>query len=336
MLDDDNLLEYLAGVGFAGSEAGFQPRVEAAGQGNINFVRRVRLERQRSVIVKHARPTLERFPQYRATTERLAFEHRYARSVEQMLSDREPVPARIFHFDPVQHVLVLEDLGDAPQLGSALDAHRPPLAALRQLGNFLARVHTRSAARAAELSPEFENREMQELHGEHIFALPFEPDAFPLPAKTRATADRLLSDAQLRDRIAALREIYYETREALVHADVQSSNVLLQGERPRLLDHELAHFGDPAFDVGTVLAHVNFHIAVEPDYAPFRAAADALLEGYAEGGGSEAVLARAPGHAGVEMLRRTIGAARLPLAEAPSRAQRVLERGAQLIRSAAL
>ncbi len=74
-LGDDNLATYLAAQGLL-----TQPdaaRVEPAGDGNINFVRRVRAHDGSSLIVKQARDALERFPEYRVTTERIVFERRY-------------------------------------------------------------------------------------------------------------------------------------------------------------------------------------------------------------------------------------------------------------------
>lgn len=47
-----------------------------------------------------------------------------------------------------------------------------------------------------------------------------------------------------------------ETRFALVHGDYSPKNVLIHGDRFVLLDHEVAHFGDPAFDIGFSLTHL--------------------------------------------------------------------------------
>ena len=55
-----------------------------------------------------------------------------------------------------------------------------------------------------------------------------------------------------------LKELLEETRDtqvALVHGDYSPKNVLIHGDRFVLLDHEVAHFGDPAFDVGFSLTH---------------------------------------------------------------------------------
>jgi len=44
-------------------------------------------------------------------------------------------------------------------------------------------------------------------------------------------------------------------RLSLVHGDFSPKNILIDGTQMVLLDHEVIHFGDPAFDVGFLLAH---------------------------------------------------------------------------------
>jgi 5-methylthioribose kinase len=56
-----------------------------------------------------------------------------------------------------------------------------------------------------------------------------------------------------------LRALMAETRACrltLVHGDYSPKNVLVQGERLVLLDHEVIHLGDPAFDLGFSLTHL--------------------------------------------------------------------------------
>jgi 5-methylthioribose kinase len=171
---------------------------------------------------------------------------------------------------------------------------------------------------------------MRELHGEHIFTFPFEPNDFPVPTEIRRTAEALLRP-QHRERIRALRQRYYESCVALVHADVQPANILLVGGQPKLLDAEIAHVGDPAFDVGTPLAHLHFHLAVKQDDAPLRRAERGLLEGYGAEGGRKEDTERAYGYAGVEMLRRTVGAARVRAVERPDSAVAALRHASRLL-----
>lgn len=45
-------------------------------------------------------------------------------------------------------------------------------------------------------------------------------------------------------------------RLAVVHGDYSPKNVLVRGGRLILLDHEVIHFGDPAFDLGFAMTHL--------------------------------------------------------------------------------
>ncbi|MDR8390951.1 phosphotransferase [Aliifodinibius sp. S!AR15-10] len=45
-------------------------------------------------------------------------------------------------------------------------------------------------------------------------------------------------------------------REALVHGDFSPKNIMVEGDRVVLLDHEVAWFGDPAFDLAFFLNHL--------------------------------------------------------------------------------
>jgi 5-methylthioribose kinase len=308
-LDDASLPRYLKGRGLPGLRG--RLRVEPAGEGNINYVRRVRSSRGGSVVVKHARPALERFPEYRVTTERLRFEHRYGETVRALAPDVARVLPEVFDFDADSPALVMEDLGDAVHLERALLEGAAVEGALDELGRFLGRVHSVTRAPAAELETAFRNEELRALHGEHIFSLPFEPNDFPIPERLREGARAVLDRAGVVPRIRDLRRLYYDSRAALVHADVQGTNVLLQEGRPRLLDAEIAHVGDPAFDLGVARAHVELHGVLRPGESGPRDALRALLEGYRSGGGGEEAVERARGYAGVEILRRTLGAARL-------------------------
>ncbi len=311
-LDDQTIPEWLREAGVVGDADEVQ--VVAAGDGNINFVRHIRVESSggsREMVLKQARPELERFPQYEVTTERIVFEHRYGEVVRARAPDVAGVLPEVIHFDSSARVLVMEDLGSGPRLDEELAAGRVPFAALHELGHFLGSVHKNTRVRAESLARSFANDEMRNLHGEHIFTLPYQPNDFPISDELRAIADKELGREGVREAIGRLRDRYYRTVRGLVHGDPQAGNVLLQGDSARLLDAEIAHVGDPAFDLGTAMAHVGVSLPTAPDPAPYMRGLGALVEGYLEGGGSSEDLPAARGYSGVEILRRSIGAARL-------------------------
>jgi S-methyl-5-thioribose kinase len=299
-LDDRNLLPYLERRGVLEGTAG--ARVEPAGRGNLNFVRRVRTARGASWVVKQARPGVEGFPDFPLTSERIVFESRYFETVKALVPERAALLPAVRCFDPEERVLVLEDLGEEPSLDALLREGRAPLEALRELGAFLAEVHTASARCARPLTRDFANDEMRGMNGAQMFAAPYPQAAPPLPPALAAAREAALSDRELRGRIAALAERYARAREALVQGDAKPRNAIVQDGRPRLFDAEFAHVGDPAFDLGVALGHVVLAGGAAP-------AQNALLEGYRCSGG-ETRVARGLRYAGAVVLAHLIGPSR--------------------------
>jgi 5-methylthioribose kinase len=335
LLCEESLPERLRALGLASARD--RVAVEPAGDGNINWVRRATLsgDEPRSYVVKQARPALERFPQYQAPTERIVCEARYLEHARRF--DPDGVLPRVIAFDEPNRLLVLEDLGGAERLDAALARGSDPGRALRLLAAFLGRVH-RGTQGDASLIPRFANAAMQRLHGDHIFALPYQENDFPLPPRTAERAAALREDEPLRAAAARAYARYLEPEGALVHGDVQAGNVLLAGGGPKLLDAEIAHVGDPAFDIGMLLAH-----RLLPDAAAGRAARSlpalaVCWETYCSAHETRGLpaLADALRYAGLELLRRTIGAARVPAVASDEASLRVIEAGLGLVREPSL
>ena len=108
-----------------------------------------------------------------------------------------------------------------------------------QFGRLLGTIHRKSAARLEELRPVFGDRSFFEslrLEPYYLFTAGQVPEARPfldrLVAETRATAT------------------------TITHGDYSPKNVLVHGGRLVLLDHEVIHIGDPAFDLGFGLTHL--------------------------------------------------------------------------------
>jgi 5-methylthioribose kinase len=328
-LRDDTLPEYLRSLGLAGEHD--RIAVEPAGDGNINWVRRARIEGGgRSWVVKQARPALERFPQYRASSERIVFEARYYEVARRL--DEDAVCPRVVHFDEPRRTLILEDLGGAERLDHALARGADGSAALVRLARFLAAVH--AATRVADLAARFANDEMRRLHGDHVFHLPFHDNDFALAAPVRERALRLQADAPLVRVAARAYARYLEPRGALVHGDVQAGNVLLAAGGAKLLDAEIAHVGDPAFDVGALLAHVFLPAVACGRTAETAGVAAAVWSAYTARHGAEdcPAFADVSRYAGIEMMRRTVGAARVPVVEEPQAALAVIDVATSLMR----
>ena len=75
-------------------------------------------------------------------------------------------------------------------------------------------------------------------------------------------------------------------RQSLVHGDVSPKNVLIGPATLWLIDFEVAHLGDPAFDIAFMLCHLSMKaIHMPPLEARFREVALAFLDAYRSAGG---------------------------------------------------
>ena len=82
-------------------------------------------------------------------------------------------------------------------------------------------------------------------------------DELRLDPYYRMTAQRR---PELRESLMALVEETAATRLSLVHGDLSPKNILVTESEPVLLDWEVIHVGDPAFDRGMMAAHLLLKI----------------------------------------------------------------------------
>ena len=330
-LSDTNVFEYLErhfpeALGASGADR----CVEAAGDGNINWVRRVRAG-DTSFIVKQAGPALEKFPEYAVSPERLLHEERYFETAARF--DTENVIPMVHFVDPEHHVMVLEDVGAAERLDTAWERGADTTEGLCRIAGFLARVHRGTASHTEWLAP-FPEPEHDDgvlrLHFDHIFRLPFDGTAFPLSPTVRAVADAVAADAKLRGAIAAT-EAASHRPDALIHGDVQPTNILLAPRGAVLLDAETAHAGAPSFDLGILFAHVVIDCIAHGRVADAPERIDPVWQAYLDGAEPLCAFDAVSKVAGVEMLRRTLGAAQVPAVSDDAVALEVVRVGRQLL-----
>ncbi|MGH9319837.1 MAG: phosphotransferase [Vicinamibacteria bacterium] len=276
-----------------------------AGEGNMNLTLRV-VTATKSFILKQARPWVEKYPGIAAPPERALVEIAFYRAVSSRPAIRSAMPALLGE-DRASGILVLEDLGAAQDFTSLYRGERLSEPDLDALVSYAVELHRPFEG----LGAIFENRGMRALNHEHIFRFPLERengldlDAIS-PGLDRA-ARRLKGDGAYVARVTELGGLYLEDGRSLVHGDYFPGSWLATSAGARVIDPEFCFLGVPAFDLGVMLAHL--HLSSQP-----RSLCDALLDLYRSraGVGTEFVsLARQ--FAGVEIMRRLIGVAQLPL-----------------------
>jgi 5-methylthioribose kinase len=149
------------------------------------------------------------------------------------------------------------------------------------------------------------------LNHQHIFEIPLTPDnGLTLPEELTSTAAQFATDASLKTRAAELGDIYLKPSKQLanarlLHGDYYPGSWLRTDNRLYVIDVEFAFLGALEFDLGVFLAHCVM-TGTQPEKLP------ALLADYPASITFD--LSRALDFAAMEIIRRLLGVAQLPLA----------------------
>ncbi len=230
-------IAYLRNRGAIGVDE--QPRVQTLAGGVSSRTVLVERDGARSMVLKQSLPKLRVAVDWFSSPERI---HREALALRWF---RQLGPAdaftELFFEDAQEHLIAMEAV---PQPHSnwktMLLEGNLHLTHVRRFGELLAAIHRNSASRAGELRPLFQDKTFFEtLRIEPYYRYTAQqPDAHEAAGFLRTLIDDTLT-----------------TNVSIVHGDSSPKNVLLHQDRMVLLDHEVAHFGDPAFDIGFAMAH---------------------------------------------------------------------------------
>lgn len=291
------LLAYLRATGRVG--AAEQPAIRTLGGGVSNRVVLVERPSGEAWVLKQALRRLRVPVEWYSSPERIHCEALALRWLAQ-LTPAGTITPLVFE-DPAQFLLAMRAAPEPHTAWkAALLAGQVDAAYVEQYGSILATLQRNSFLRAGELAPLFNDRSFFEtLRIEPYYVYTWTQ----LPA-TGAFYDALISETRTR-------------RQVLVHGDYSPKNVLIRAGRLILIDHETAHFGDPAFDPGFALAHLlgkANHVAEGRD--ALLGAAVHFWRCYSEGLGAVPWLngleARATRHALGTLLARVAGRSTLP------------------------
>ena len=273
---------------------------DRAGPGNMNLTLRVVTDR-RTAVLKQARPWVEKYEQIDAPWDRGIFECRFYERVAGLreVADRMP---RLLAADERARVLWLEHLPEASDYSSLYGGGQLAPDEVAALARWLRALHggTRGA-----VEPQFANRAMRVLNHQHLCEVPLTSHGLALEALEpglEAAAARLRDDRAYVDAVAEVGRRYLADGTCLVHGDYFPGSWLRTPAGPRIIDPEFCFWGPPEWDVGCAVAHLV--LARQPQVR-----IEQFMRDYGEGLDMSWV-AR---FAAVEVMRRVIGVAQLPI-----------------------
>ena len=305
-----------------------------AGEGNMNLTLRVTTER-RSFIVKQSRPWVEKYPSIPAPEDRVLIEATFYQAVSDfsMIAERMP---RLLGCDEQNYVALIEDLGATADFTDIYNDHLTCFAPVQELCQWLAALHR--TAFDAEMQRRLQNLPMRKLNHEHLYHYPLRNDnGLDLDAITPGlsrVAAVLKSDAAYRGAIDGLGALYLEHGSCLLHGDFYPGSwvrynaaaadvkTVISADDVWVIDPEFCFFGPAEFDLGIFVGHLLLAgrpaALVERVFADYRGAAPLDRE-------------LALRFAGMEIMRRLIGVAQLPLVADLARKQALLNLSRKLV-----
>ena len=298
--------------------------VDKAGEGNMNLTLRVTTD-QRSVIVKQARPWVEKYPDIAASDERILAEINFYLNVSKFADVYAAMPS-VLATDPQQRLLVLEDLGLASDYASFYDrsAEQSEVDRVFDLAmDWISQLHDCEVASDQPIGC----KPLRTLNHQHIFTIPLaDPPVIDLNEicdGLTTVSQKLLADDSVQQAMAKVGEVYLsDDGGVLLHGDYYPGSWLKTDAGFRVIDPEFCFVGPPEFDLGVLAAHWIFcggqanRVAVDRVVnASGRQVSEGLVFGFA----------------GAELIRRLLGVAQLPLNADLQRRTQWLECGIQFL-----
>lgn len=215
------------------------PRVRVLGGGVSNKTVLVERPSGEAWVLKQALPKLRTQADWFSDPARI---RREAEGLRWLLTVAPPgaITPLVFE-DAAQHILAMQAVPQPHENWKSMWLANCGEARLyvRQFGHLLGQIHRAGFERRAETARLFGDRSFFEsLRLEPYYAY---------------------SAAQVPEAAGFLQELIDATRRrclTVVHGDYSPKNVLIHNGQLVLLDHEVIHFGDPAFDIGFAFAHL--------------------------------------------------------------------------------
>jgi len=298
--------------------------ISKAGEGNMNLVLRVKTNRQ-SLIVKQARPWVEKYPGIAAPDERILSEIEFYRCISETGDVRAAMPS-ILASSAEQRIMVMEDFGTAGDYSALYDAKTDAAevnTVFRQAIDWVTRLH--------ELAPKGEHGigcvGLLELNHKHIFSVPlYDPPEIDLDQVCSGLTEAsrsLCADDFVATRMEELGEVYLKGGGPLLHGDYYPGSWLKTESGFRVIDPEFCFCGPREYDLGIIAAHWIFCGNDPSDATIDLVCADI----------SEISRSLVYGFAGAELIRRLIGVGQLPLDADLAQRVQWLECGVRFLRS---
>ncbi|XP_061167799.1 LOW QUALITY PROTEIN: methylthioribose kinase-like [Saccostrea echinata] len=328
----------------------------SAGDGNLNDVIRAKKSGQ-SIIFKRAPPYIKCLgPEYPLEPSRGQTEYDALCVFSELALASVPRP---YFYDHESRTICMEDLVTYKDFRKQLISGICCMEAVEKLARDIGKVHNQthvakiSERSFSEYKSKFQDTELVKLTEQYIFTKPFDKfdSTNKLSDDITSSLSQLYDNPRVLDVANDMKHIFLTKKECLVHGDLHTGSVMVNGADTKIIDLEFAYIGPAALDIGLLLANYIFsyygHMSIPEDHDRHRKFAQLMIEAckvtvnkYLEEMTSfvgeqqtyqDKLLSEMAGFAGCELIRRVVGAAPVEDLHSPYSKQDALGAGVRLL-----
>lgn len=233
------------------------------GDGNINYVFRVADKQTgKSVIIKHADVQI-RTSKNEISTDRNRIESEVLQIQGKLAPGFVP---EVYSYDPVMKCLVMEDLKSYENLRYELIEHKTFSTFADDITSFMAKtlIETTDAVMHPKEKKEYVKRyinpDMCDISERLVFTEPYfeNPKNNVTSGNEEFVKQELINDSALKLEVAELKELFKNKAQSLVHGDLHTGSIFVTEGSTKVLDPEFAFYGPAGYDLGNVTANLIF------------------------------------------------------------------------------
>lgn len=296
--------------------------IETPGAGNMNVVLRV-ITQKGSFILKQSRNYVNKYPQIPAPINRIDVEAQFYQLIH--TSSCSHYLPRLLRYDQTNKIIFLEDLGRSSDYQllykKNIDLSQKDYVMILY---FLHQLHNISFSESQ--SSQFpKNLALRRLNHQHLFVYPYSEknnfDLNDIKPGLQQLAQKMRQDTPLKKAAIQLGKKYLSEGTSLLHGDYYPGSWLKTKSGFHVIDPEFCFFGPKEYDLGVLRAHLKMAeqpISYITDFWKHYPASDvnsSLVDQFE----------------GMELIRRIIGLAQLPLNLSLEKMTTLLQEGKRLL-----
>ena len=234
------------------------------GDGNLNYVFKVKDAKGHSVIIKQAGVSLRISADMHISTDRNRIESEILILQGKLAPGYVP---EIYFYDTVMCACGMEDLSDHDLMRGALIQHRIYPKFADQISTFMANTLMGTAdivldhKEKKELQKKYINPELCEITEDLVYTEPYNDakgrnNVFPPNADF--VKHELYDDETLKLEVAKLKMDFMCNAQSLLHGDLHTGSIFINEKTTKVFDPEFCFYGPMGYDIGNVVANMIF------------------------------------------------------------------------------